>query len=539
MSICPSPEQQAAIDCTGNVVITARPGSGKTFTLARMIARDSDKLLSYQGVIAISYTNKASDELKVRCDRLGVERMCSFFGTIDKFCIGQIVGPFIAHLTGQKHELELMEDEECPAWISLKGRDVYDPDLNSYIMSSLNSGKMPIGMLGPAALLILDKVEQARKYIQARYTSVFIDEYQDCGLYQHQMLLRLVGYGLRGVAVGDIDQAIFRFTDKSPEYLSQLMKSDDFSLFEITKNHRCDRAIQAYSRALLGVPVNPNSIGDRRVFAITIHGDEGAIANDIHAMLERIMMKYDVEGASKVAILGCSNATLNRIDSSLGLPSKRYASTPLDNGYSRWRRVFSDLLASYYEPGHFAGDILDSHLGPDAKPSKRNKGFALVNEFYGLGEDELANNVDLAVRIAKLFESDSERNDDIDAYEKTVSNKPLMQGGFRPAQQDEINILTYHKAKGLEFDVVFCLETYQYIMPPTKYWEKDYDAYGQFLAMHYVGITRAKKACYILLGTKRHRKYNAEKDTLPSEFLGLYNLPSLRVNGSWPVFQIQ
>ena len=72
MSNEPTPEQQAAIDCPGNVVITARPGSGKTFTLVHMIARESDKLLSYQGVIAISYTNKASDELKGRCYQLGV-----------------------------------------------------------------------------------------------------------------------------------------------------------------------------------------------------------------------------------------------------------------------------------------------------------------------------------------------------------------------------------------------------------------------------------------------------------------------------------
>ena len=82
--------------------MTARPGSGKTFTLVRMIACESESLLSYQGVIAISYTNKASDELKERCDRLGVNRNRSFFGTIDKFCIGQIIAPFVPHITGQK-----------------------------------------------------------------------------------------------------------------------------------------------------------------------------------------------------------------------------------------------------------------------------------------------------------------------------------------------------------------------------------------------------------------------------------------------------
>ena len=85
MSVEPTLEQQAIIDCKGNVVVTARPGSGKTFTLARMIVEESSRLLSYQGVIAISYTNKASDELRDRCRRLGVKRRLSFFGTIDSF----------------------------------------------------------------------------------------------------------------------------------------------------------------------------------------------------------------------------------------------------------------------------------------------------------------------------------------------------------------------------------------------------------------------------------------------------------------------
>lgn len=57
--------------------------------------------------------------------------------------------------------------------------------------------------------------------------------------------------------------------------------------------------------------------------------------------------------------------------------------------------------------------------------------------------------------------------------------------------------LLYHKAKGLEFDIVFCLEAYRFVMPPYRGVQKDIE---QSLGMHYVGITRAKKACYIALG---------------------------------------
>lgn len=102
--------------------MTARPGSGKTFTLVRMIAREAASLLSYQGIIAISYTNKASDELRDRCERLGIERNRSFFGTIDKFCIGQIIAPFATHVTGRSNNLEPVEDDTCKEWKSLASK---------------------------------------------------------------------------------------------------------------------------------------------------------------------------------------------------------------------------------------------------------------------------------------------------------------------------------------------------------------------------------------------------------------------------------
>ena len=292
MNMEPTPEQQAAIDCEGNVVVTARPGSGKTFTLARMIAKESSRLLSYQGVIAISYTNKASDELRDRCERLGVERKLSFFGTIDSFCMGQIVAPFLSHVTTHKATaLGLIDDDLCQEWKHLKGRKMDDGDLRRFILRSFQEGSLPISALGPAALLVLEMAPQAMTFVKARYTAIFIDEYQDCGYYQHLLMKKLIACGLRGIAVGDIDQAIFRFAGKSPDHLQEFLASDRFQHFQITKNHRCDKAIQAYSLALLGARPELIPPADRRVFAIHMNGDEEALAAGIRDRLPAIMEK--------------------------------------------------------------------------------------------------------------------------------------------------------------------------------------------------------------------------------------------------------
>ncbi len=533
MSATPTPEQLKAIECAGNAVVTARPGSGKTFTLVRMIACESESLLSYQGVIAISYTNKASDELKERCDRLGVNRNRSFFGTIDKFCIGQIIAPFVPHITGAKADFDLVEDKQSDSWEQLKGRRHDDPELHAFLLDALQTGKLPIGALGPMALFILDAVPQASIFVKSRYTSIYIDEYQDCGLYQHLLLKRLVAYGLRGVAVGDIDQAIFRFADKSPEYLLELINDDSFQHFQITQNHRCAQAIQAYSLALLGIQTQSIEPRDRRVFAVSMQGDEHALAEGIRERIDPIMQKYGVANRSKVAIIGSSNAVLNLYAEIIGMPYKRFVNTPLDSGFSKWRRVFADLLTSYYDSNHFSGLFLDSHIGTDAKPSKRNLGLSLLDEFFALREDELPTSIELAREIARLCEPDAEKDDDVDAYRNVVGDPALLQGGFRPAQPGEINILTYHKAKGLEFDIVFCMEAYRFLMPPYRHEEQPFDAYRQSLAMHYVGITRAKKVCYIMLGSERRNKDGEIKKAEPTEFLNISGLKGLRNDAVW------
>ena len=62
----PTEEQAKVIACEESAVVSARPGSGKTFTMTKMIAKTSEDLLSYQGIVAISYTRKASAELRDR-----------------------------------------------------------------------------------------------------------------------------------------------------------------------------------------------------------------------------------------------------------------------------------------------------------------------------------------------------------------------------------------------------------------------------------------------------------------------------------------
>ena len=70
----PTNEQKAILNYNGNTVVTANPGSGKTYTVVEKIGKVLHDLPSYKGIIAISFTNKASDELKKRCKRKGIKQ---------------------------------------------------------------------------------------------------------------------------------------------------------------------------------------------------------------------------------------------------------------------------------------------------------------------------------------------------------------------------------------------------------------------------------------------------------------------------------
>ena len=95
-----NPGQWQAYESTGNCVILAGPGSGKTKTitvkLARMLTED---VHLPREIACITYNNHCAREIKKRVSELGLgESSRVFIGTLHSFCLRHIVLPF-AHLT--------------------------------------------------------------------------------------------------------------------------------------------------------------------------------------------------------------------------------------------------------------------------------------------------------------------------------------------------------------------------------------------------------------------------------------------------------
>jgi len=274
--VTPTREQQLAIDCAGSMVAIARPGSGKTYVLSEKIKHILDGLPHYRGVIAISYTKKASAELKRRASVGIADVKASFFGTIDRFACGEIVLPFLSHIWGRPqnevaiHLIKELPDEEKEAWAWLKENQLSLADLVGHISQvkrHYEAGVIFLETVCALSLYLLEQSEACRRYIVTRYSHVIIDEYQDSGLEQHQLFLELNELGLIAIAVGDADQSIFQFADKSAIHLLSLRTVKGFNEFSITLNHRCHASIVDYSLKFLKDDYVPGDGSEIRVFS--------------------------------------------------------------------------------------------------------------------------------------------------------------------------------------------------------------------------------------------------------------------------------
>ncbi|ANQ65714.1 UvrD-helicase domain-containing protein [Staphylococcus equorum] len=530
-------EQMKIIKEQGNLVVTAKPGSGKTHTIVEKIKDISTNLMSFQGIIAISFTRKASQELEFRYNNRKTENSNHFFGTIDKFYISEIIIPFVKILCGKGKPLEIKDSfNDYPKYKRLKKlkENKVDEEIFELLKESLQEGLIFLEICGQIALYILKEVPQSLLYLQARYTHVFIDEYQDCGEIQHKVFLELVNKGIKGIAVGDLDQAIYAFSGRYSKYLLSLIRMDDFTHLEITRNHRCHNSISDYSLELLGIK-RKNVVKEKRVFKVNVLGTDKDIIHSIEENFEQLKKKYNLNKNSDFAILCRSNATAKRASDFLTINNKLFIETALDNISGSWATLYNDLLSSFYLYKINFITVLgfvSRYINEELNYKGFQKGLKVVDKIFKLEEKDLIFNIEEFHNIAQLIYP--EKTDE-QIYEKLkeVLNSETALYSFKPASEDEINIMTLHKSKGLEFKCVFLLDLYKWILPPEGYWVSEED-YVQSLNLHYVGITRAIEACYIMIGDQRYRtKQQDFINTKESPFLYKNNTPNLRVDLNW------
>ncbi|EPJ1765304.1 3'-5' exonuclease, partial [Cronobacter malonaticus] len=114
---------------------------------------------------------------------------------------------------------------------------------------------------------------------------------------------------------------------------------------------------------------------------------------------------------------------------------------------------------------------------------------------------------------------------------RTISDDILVKQ-FKPLDDNEIQVMTLHKSKGLEFKLVFHLDLDEWSFPFREYNSEDrytplYPTLQQELNLHYVGITRAENCCILINSSLRENASGDFKNTDESYFFKLSQLDNL------------
>ncbi|MHC0444763.1 UvrD-helicase domain-containing protein [Flavobacterium sp. 3-218] len=545
----PTRQQEAIIKYDDSCVVIAAPGSGKTFVISQKIKNNLKELYDHQGVIAISYTNKASNELKRRSLSNGENPKSSFFGTIDKFNLSEIIVPFGKQLFGlpsaaiairKKSFIDNSEGNPLDWFTRYTTLEDLDTAAVQQIAAYFLQGIIFIETIGVFANYIFTKSLACRKYITARYNYIYIDEYQDSGLQQHDIFLKIRSLGIKAVAVGDLNQSIYGFSGKDSKFLDELTQSRDFKNFKLNKNHRCDPSIINYSNYMLdpGTDLLPVEEGKNFVFYKRVEGSETQIAAWIDKVLPALMKNFDVESANKIAVLTRGNRTGSIVSSALKAPHKLSMSTDLDTNLNIWSSIFTGLLYFLFDPSQTFVEVVEIFTSYDRlKNSDLKKLSALKQDLRTLAADR--NNLSapalekIFIQIAGIIAPELYSAESIQLLREVLGDAAYLKS-YEPAVDDEINILTLHKSKGLEYDVVIHLDLYKWVFPAMgpkdgKDWENpEYLSYQQDLNLHYVGVTRARKACVLMSSTQRTNDKGQIKGGEDSAFMWLNDIKDLR-----------
>lgn len=541
----PTDIQKDIIAHDGNTVVLASPGSGKTFVISEMIRRviKKDDMLPYQGVIAISYTRKASANLKRRTLGDGIIQKNSFFGTIDNFCLTQVIESFGSYVFGHSQkELDIIGIKDLPEeqvikynWIKEDHPDYCKIEGEQFadLSSLFVQGIVLVESLELLALHIILSCKACRNYLSARYKYIFIDEYQDADTYTNSIFLHLVGMGITGITVGDENQSIFGFAHKDSRYIRELKSNPDFKEFTLNENFRCAIPIINYSNRLLDANAPLLETDKDGVFLLRLNGAEQNIAMFIDKNIEKIRKKWDVSENSKIAILVRNSRTQTIINESLSTLHRVVETTTLDEDLNPRSRLFTLLLRFYFDTSMPFLSVLDEYVDYEVLSRYDKKRLIeesqIIRSIEDFDFDELPKHFN---HIADIILPKIGEGTSLLKLKAVIANDNAL-NSYKPVNPNEIQLMTLHKSKGLEFDVVFHLNMCEWELPYKKIKNGDfnhpnYPNWQQDIDLHYVGITRARKACFLIRGSKRTTSVGDLKGANDSEFLGINSLSSLR-----------
>lgn len=529
-----NPEQRRAVETVrGPLCLLAGAGSGKTTTITRRIANQvACGAFEPSQIMAVTFTEKAAGEMGARLAALGVSgvRARTFHAAAlaqlrylaaeppgkvlpsKAVALRQIANslprPYRFRPAGDlANEIEWAKNRRVTPDRYLESLNGHEPpippDLMQRVWRRYERGKQERDLLDfedllERAIRMYEDDVDALERFQARYLAFTVDEYQDVNLLQHTLLRRWLGDRDDVCAVGDDYQSIYSFTGASPGFLLEMPGSyERIEIVRLETNYRSTPEVLELANRLapsLGgvekrlaasLPPGPDPVA--RPYA-SAEEEVGALAARIKSLHEESGVAYE-----DMAVLYRVNFRSEDFEEALA-----HAHIPFQvRGGDFLSRSAARRLLNRLRPAR-ATDVAER-----VRSLAEAEGL-LAEAPEGLGEQETTRQNDLRrlVSLATEFDDGIRSAGDFIA---DLRERFASEGDGRG-----VNLLTYHRAKGLEFEAVFLPRLMDGELPFKR--SKADEAVAEERRLLYVGITRAKRHLWLswITGSGRPSRFLAE-----------------------------
>lgn len=322
-------QQYAVTTLEGPVLIVAGPGSGKTKALTHRVAYLIEQGVSPQCILAVTFTNKAAEEMRVRVRTLlepkngtpllqlpHISTFHSFAATVLRRNANLLGYPPYFTIYDEDDSLKLIRNILQGLRLDPKR---FPPRKISSLISSLKNQLIDKGTYLARAestyekhaaeayrlyeagleknrafdfddlimktVALFEKHPEVRDSYENRFRYVLVDEYQDTNYAQYHLTRLLAGTNRNVFVIGDIDQSIYRWRHADWRNLLEFQKDfPETKVIFLEQNYRSTRHILDAANAVIAhnrlrhqkTLWTQNETGERLILAVARNEEEEA-----------------------------------------------------------------------------------------------------------------------------------------------------------------------------------------------------------------------------------------------------------------------
>ncbi len=270
-------QMKPLLQTEGAVLVTAGAGSGKTRLLTHRIVYIIEKGIDPYNILAITFTNKATGEMKERINQMTNSAQDVWISTFHSLC-ARILRRELDVITGYSKDFSIYSesDSEKIKKQVLIELDAEDDKIKKGLYRHLSNWKCTVKSLDEyfagdddedniiikKAMFLYEKKLQEnnaldfddlliktyqlfknhpdvlRKYAN-RFKYVLVDEFQDTNVVQYEIVKQLASIHKNVFAVGDEDQCIYSWRGANFQNIFNFKKDfNDVKVFKLERNYR-------------------------------------------------------------------------------------------------------------------------------------------------------------------------------------------------------------------------------------------------------------------------------------------------------------